>query len=88
MDVLYDLEHGIWGQGAGGALEVAINALTLAGSAGCCAGPGAAARRCCRGDTAAGAARSEDAARPLARHASPGAGSVPPAPNDYHVKRG
>ena len=34
MDVLYDLEHGIWGQGAGGALEVAINALTLAGSAG------------------------------------------------------
>jgi len=34
MDVLYDLEHGIWGQGAGGALEVAITALTLAGSAG------------------------------------------------------
>ena len=34
MDVLYDLEHGIWGLGAGGAIELAINALTLAGSAG------------------------------------------------------
>jgi hypothetical protein len=30
MDVLYDLEHGVWGKGANGATEVAINLLTLA----------------------------------------------------------
>jgi hypothetical protein len=30
MDVLYDLEHGIWGKGANGATELAINVLTLA----------------------------------------------------------
>ena len=30
MDVLYDLEHGIWGKGADGATELAINVLTLA----------------------------------------------------------
>lgn len=30
MDVLYDAEHGIWSKGAGGAIEAAINAATLA----------------------------------------------------------
>ena len=30
MDVLYDLEHGVWGKGANGATELAINLLTLA----------------------------------------------------------
>ena len=30
MDVLYDLEHGIWGKGANGVVELAINVLTLA----------------------------------------------------------
>jgi hypothetical protein len=30
MDVLYDLEHGIWGKGANGIVELAINVLTLA----------------------------------------------------------
>ena len=29
MDVLYDLEHGVWGRGANGLTELAINALTL-----------------------------------------------------------
>jgi hypothetical protein len=28
MDVLYDLEHGIWGKGANGLVELAINLLT------------------------------------------------------------
>jgi len=33
MDVLYDLEHGIWWEGGGGGLiEFAINAITLSGS--------------------------------------------------------
>jgi hypothetical protein len=30
MDVLYDLEHGIWWKSAGGAVELAINVITLA----------------------------------------------------------
>jgi hypothetical protein len=30
MDVLYDLEHGIWSKGAGGAVELVINVATLA----------------------------------------------------------
>jgi hypothetical protein len=30
MDVLYDLEHGVWGKGANGATELAINVLTVA----------------------------------------------------------
>jgi hypothetical protein len=29
MDVLYDLEHGIYGKGAGGLVELGINLLTL-----------------------------------------------------------
>jgi hypothetical protein len=29
MDVLYDLQHGIWGMGSNGIVELAINALTL-----------------------------------------------------------
>jgi hypothetical protein len=29
MDVLYDLQHGIWGKGANGVVELAINLLTL-----------------------------------------------------------
>ena len=29
MDVLYDIEHGIWGKGAGGAVELAVNVATL-----------------------------------------------------------
>jgi hypothetical protein len=29
MDVLYDLQHGIWGRGNNGAVELAINLLTL-----------------------------------------------------------
>jgi hypothetical protein len=29
MDVLYDLEHGIWTSGAGGAFEALLNVLTL-----------------------------------------------------------
>jgi hypothetical protein len=29
MDVLFDIEHGIWSKGAGGAIELAINVLTL-----------------------------------------------------------
>lgn len=32
MDVLYDLEHGIWTKGAGGAIEAVINVLTLIAS--------------------------------------------------------
>jgi hypothetical protein len=33
MDVLYDLQHGIWWDGGGGGLvELAINLITLAGS--------------------------------------------------------
>jgi hypothetical protein len=30
MDVLYDVEHGIWASGAGGAFEALLNVLTLA----------------------------------------------------------
>jgi hypothetical protein len=30
MDVLYDLEHGVWGKGANGATELVINVLTVA----------------------------------------------------------
>ena len=29
MDALYDVEHGIWTKGAGGAIELGINLLTL-----------------------------------------------------------
>jgi hypothetical protein len=29
MDVLYDLQHGIWGKGANGIVELVINLLTL-----------------------------------------------------------
>lgn len=29
MDVLYDLEHGIWGRGGNGLVELGINLLTL-----------------------------------------------------------
>ncbi len=29
MDVLYDLQHGVWGKGANGVVEFAINLLTL-----------------------------------------------------------
>jgi hypothetical protein len=29
MDVLYDLEHGIWGKGANGVIELVINFVTL-----------------------------------------------------------
>jgi hypothetical protein len=34
MDVLYDLEHGIWWKGGGGAVELVINAATLVISVG------------------------------------------------------
>lgn len=34
MDVLYDLEHGIWGKGSNGVIELAINLATLALSLG------------------------------------------------------
>jgi hypothetical protein len=30
MDVLYDLQHGIWGKGANGVTELVINLVTLA----------------------------------------------------------
>jgi hypothetical protein len=30
MDVLYDLQHGVWGKGANGVVELVINILTLA----------------------------------------------------------
>jgi hypothetical protein len=30
MDVLYDLQHGVWGKGANGATELVINVVTLA----------------------------------------------------------
>ena len=30
MDVLYDLQHGVWGKGANGVMELIINFLTLA----------------------------------------------------------
>jgi hypothetical protein len=30
MDVLYDLQHGVWGKGANGAMELVINVVTLA----------------------------------------------------------
>jgi hypothetical protein len=33
MDVLYDLEHGVYGKGAGGIVELGINLLTLGFSA-------------------------------------------------------
>jgi len=29
MDVLYDLQHGVWGKAGNGLMELAINALTL-----------------------------------------------------------
>ena len=29
MDVLYDLQHGVWGKGGNGAMELAINVVTL-----------------------------------------------------------
>jgi len=29
MDVLYDLQHGIWGKGGNGLVELAINLVTL-----------------------------------------------------------
>ena len=29
MDVLYDLQHGVWGKGANGVVELLINLLTL-----------------------------------------------------------
>ncbi len=29
MDVLYDLEHGVWGKGANGMVELAINVVTV-----------------------------------------------------------
>jgi hypothetical protein len=29
MDVLYDLQHGVWGKGGNGLVELAINVLTL-----------------------------------------------------------
>jgi hypothetical protein len=29
MDVLYDLQHGVWGKGANGIVELVINLLTL-----------------------------------------------------------
>lgn len=32
MDVLFDLEHGIWGRGAAGAIELVINVVTLLAS--------------------------------------------------------
>ncbi|MCU1589830.1 MAG: hypothetical protein JWP11_1086 [Frankiales bacterium] len=32
MDVLYDLEHDIWTSGGGGAIELAINVVTLTAS--------------------------------------------------------
>ena len=32
MDVLYDLEHGIWTSGGGGAIELAINVVTVVAS--------------------------------------------------------
>ncbi|MHB8329576.1 MAG: hypothetical protein ACYDD6_08140 [Acidimicrobiales bacterium] len=34
MDVLYDIEHGIWAKGAGGGIELAINIATLVVSLG------------------------------------------------------
>ena len=30
MDVLYDVQHGIWGKGANGVMELVINLVTLA----------------------------------------------------------
>ena len=30
MDVLYDLQHGVWGKGANGVMELLINIVTLA----------------------------------------------------------
>ena len=30
MDVLYDLEHGIWWKSGGGVIELGINLITLA----------------------------------------------------------
>ena len=29
MDVLYDLQHGVWGKGGNGAMELVINVVTL-----------------------------------------------------------
>jgi hypothetical protein len=34
MDVLYDLQHGIWGKGANGLVELAVNIVTLVLSVG------------------------------------------------------
>ena len=33
MDVLYDLQHGVWGKGANGVMELVINVVTLGLSA-------------------------------------------------------
>jgi hypothetical protein len=30
MDVLYDMQHGVWGKGANGVMELVINVVTLA----------------------------------------------------------
>ena len=32
MDVLYDLEHGIWASGGGGLIELALNVITVVAS--------------------------------------------------------
>jgi hypothetical protein len=29
MDVLYDLQHGVWGKGSNGVIELIINLVTL-----------------------------------------------------------
>lgn len=34
MDVLYDLEHGVWAQGANGLMELAINVVTVGAATG------------------------------------------------------
>ena len=46
MDVLYDLQHGVWGKGANGVMELVINVVTLALSSSSCAGPGSVATLC------------------------------------------
>ena len=33
MDVLYDLQHGVWGKGGNGVIELVINVVTLGLSA-------------------------------------------------------
>ena len=46
MDVLYDLQHGVWGKGANGVMELIINLVTLAFPCSSCAGPGSVATPC------------------------------------------